>query len=38
MPNFKSAGSVVIWTLGVLAWSAVARVGWELGGKIWQML
>lgn len=38
MPNFKSAGNVVVWTLGVLAWSMVARIGWEFGGRVWSMM
>lgn len=31
----KTAGSVALWVLGVLAFSTVARVGWEIGGVLW---
>ena len=35
--DFKSGSNVVSWVVGVLVLSLVARVGWELGGKVWGM-
>lgn len=31
-------GAAAIWVLGVLVLGAVARIAWEIGGKIWAML
>lgn len=38
MPDTKTPVGFLIWTLGVLAFSAVARIGWELGGRLWMAL
>lgn len=33
-PNLAHAGW---WTLGVIVWALVARIGWELGGRLWAL-
>ena len=38
LPPSMQAWSVVIWVVGVLALSGVARIGWELGGVLWTLL
>jgi hypothetical protein len=38
MVDFKQAGSIVIYALGIVCGSALARIGWEVGEKIWAML
>jgi hypothetical protein len=38
MPPTQQAGQLALWTLGVLVWAIVARVGWELGGRLWAFL
>lgn len=37
MPE-RSVSGVALWALGVLALSILARIGWELGGRIWATL
>ena len=37
MPPNASAANVALWTLGVLVWAVVARLGWELGGRLWSV-
>lgn len=38
MPDSKSPVQFLIWTIAVLAWALVARVGWEIGGRVWALL
>ena len=35
MPDLKTPVGFLAWTIGVPAFSLVARIGWEIGGKIW---
>jgi len=35
MPEMKNAGQIAAWTFGVLVAGAMARIGWEIGGKLW---
>lgn len=35
MPDMKNGASLALWTLGVLVWSGIARIGWEIGGHLW---
>lgn len=30
-----NGGNVVVWCLGMLAFGTLARIGWEIGGKLW---
>lgn len=36
--DLKSPANIITWTLAVLGWAMVARVGWELGGRIFGAL
>jgi len=38
MPDLKTPVGFFMWTLGVLAFALVARVGWEIGGRLWAFL
>lgn len=38
MPDLKSGAGVALWVVGVLVLAMVARIGWEIGGKIWGIL
>ena len=35
--DIKQPVNFLIWTLGVFMLAAIARVGWEFGGKLWAM-
>lgn len=35
MPDLKNGAVVVLYVAGVLVLSIVARIGWELGGRLW---
>lgn len=35
MPDLKTPAGFLLWTLGVLVLAIVARIGWELGGRLW---
>lgn len=37
MNDLKSPANFAIWTLGVLVFSLVARIGWEIGGRLWSV-
>lgn len=33
-----NAGGWVLYAVGVIAFGVLARVGWELGGRLWGLL
>lgn len=35
MEKIPNAGAIVFWVAGVLVFGVVARVGWEIGGRLW---
>lgn len=35
MPEVKTPAGFALYTIGVLVLSAIARVGWEIGGRLW---
>lgn len=37
MPDTKTAAGFVMWTVGTLLLAGVARIGWEIGGRIWAL-
>lgn len=34
--DFKSPQTMFSWTVAVLVWGAVIRIGWECGGVLWR--
>jgi hypothetical protein len=38
VPDTRTAAGFVMWTIGVLLLSGVARIGWEMGGWVWSHL
>lgn len=36
-PDIKTPVGFIVWTIGVLSLSLVARIGWECGGKLWSL-
>lgn len=36
--DYRSPGGATIWAIGVFVAGVVVRIGWEVGGKLWQML
>lgn len=34
----KTPVGFLLWTLGVVVFALVARLGWELGGRVWAFL
>lgn len=38
MPDLKSPSTFALWAFGVLVLATVARVGWEIGGRLWGLL
>jgi len=38
MPELKTPVHFLLWTVGVLVLALVARIGWEIGGRIWAFL
>jgi hypothetical protein len=38
MPEMKTPVWFLIWAVCVLAYALVARIGWEIGGRIWAFL
>lgn len=34
-PEWNTPVSFLLWTVGVLVLATVARIGWEVGGKVW---
>jgi len=37
MPDLKTPVGFIAWTVGVLALALVARIGWEIGGRLWSL-
>jgi len=37
MNSWKTPSNAFIWAIGILILALVARVGWEMGGKVWGM-
>lgn len=35
--DYKQPVNFLLWTLAVLAFGIVARLGWEIGGKVWSL-
>ncbi len=38
MPDMKTPAGFLFWTLGVLVFGCVIRIGWEIGGRVWGIL
>ena len=35
--SFSQPATFALWTVGVLVFSIVARIGWEVGAKLWSI-
>jgi len=33
--DMKQPVSFLVWTVAILCFALVARIGWEVGGKLW---
>lgn len=33
--SHKEPVSFLLWTIAILAFALVARIGWEIGGRLW---
>ena len=38
MPEVRTPAAAAMWVVGVLVLAIVARIGWELGGRLWGVL
>lgn len=36
--KIENGAQAALWVIGVLVLSMVARIGWEIGGRIWGIL